>query len=95
MKKKSASQSAPARHSLGEGGFFNLRVLLGLFIVLAGVFLALAGFGVFPAPPASIAQARPTLTGPSIPSSSLRDLTVPRFGRWASTGKKTSGPEPS
>jgi len=36
MKKKSASQSA----------FFNLRVLIGLFIVLAGVFLALAGFGV-------------------------------------------------
>src|SRR6266571_7428711 len=39
MKKKSASQSA----------FFNLRVLIGLFIVLAGVFLALAGFGVFSA----------------------------------------------
>src|SRR6266404_8511861 len=39
MKKKSASQSA----------FFNLRVLTGLFIVLAGVFLALAGSGVFSA----------------------------------------------
>src|SRR5437870_794754 len=39
MKKKSASQSA----------FFNLRVLIGLFIVLAGVFLALAGFGGFSA----------------------------------------------
>src|SRR5438552_2994046 len=36
MKNKSASQSA----------FFNLRLLIGLFIVLAGVFLALAGFGV-------------------------------------------------
>src|SRR5438132_9980536 len=36
MKKKSASQSA----------FFNLRVLIGLFIVVAGVFLALAGFGI-------------------------------------------------
>src|ERR1700732_3742590 len=36
MKKKSASQSA----------FFNLRVLFGLFIVMAGVFLALAGFSV-------------------------------------------------
>ncbi len=57
MKKKSASQSAPARRSLstrrslarrpvGEGGFLNLRVLMGLFIVLAGVFLALAGFGI-------------------------------------------------
>src|SRR2546425_748024 len=30
---------------LGEGGFFNLRVLIGLFMVLAGVFLALLGFG--------------------------------------------------
>ena len=36
MKKKSASQSA----------FFNPRVLIGLFIVLAGVFLALLGCGV-------------------------------------------------
>ena len=37
MKKKSASRSA----------FFNLRVLIGLFVVLAGVFLALAGPGTF------------------------------------------------
>jgi hypothetical protein len=37
MKKKSASQSA----------FFNLRVLIGLFVFLAGVFLALLGFGTF------------------------------------------------
>ena len=47
MKKKSTSQSAPARHSLGEGGFFNLRVLVGLVVVLAGVFIALLGFGAF------------------------------------------------
>src|SRR5450756_2222745 len=39
MKKKSASQSA----------FFNLRVLTGLFIVLAGVVLALGGLGTFSA----------------------------------------------
>src|SRR6267142_5686494 len=39
MKKKSTSQSA----------FFNLRVLIGLFTVLAGVFLALVGFGAFSA----------------------------------------------
>jgi hypothetical protein len=37
MKKKSASQSA----------FFNLRVLIGLFVFLAGVFLALLGMGAF------------------------------------------------
>src|SRR6266542_6320760 len=47
MKKKS-SQSA----------FFNLRVLIGLFVVLAGVFLALAGFGTFSAITASSAQAQ-------------------------------------
>src|SRR2546430_4095919 len=39
MKKKSTNQSA----------FFNLRVLIGLFIVLAGVFLALFGMGAFSA----------------------------------------------
>src|SRR5437899_12329363 len=47
MKKLSTSQSAPVRRTLGEAGFFNLRVLIGLFIVLAGVFLALLGFGAF------------------------------------------------
>ena len=38
MKKKSASQSA----------FFNIRVLIGLFVVLGGAFLALVGFGARP-----------------------------------------------
>jgi S-layer homology domain len=55
MKKKSTCQpvrgslgeggSAPAHHSLGEGGFLNLRVLFGLCVMLAGVFLALVSFG--------------------------------------------------
>ena len=63
MKKKSTSQPVPARRSLstrrspasagrrlvGEGGFFNLRILTGLFTVLTGVYLALLGFGVFSA----------------------------------------------
>lgn len=39
MKKKSAAQSA----------FFNLRVLIGVFMVLASVFLAVAGIGTFSA----------------------------------------------
>src|SRR5437870_51908 len=50
MKTKSTSQSA----------FLNLRVLIGLFVALAGVVLALIGFGTFPAPAASMARARPT-----------------------------------
>jgi hypothetical protein len=49
MKKNSTSASAPARRHLGDGGFFNLRVLIGLFVILAGVFLAFAGFGAFSA----------------------------------------------
>jgi hypothetical protein len=52
MKKKSTSQSA----------FFNLRVLIGLFTVLAGVFLALVGFGAFSVQ----AQQKPTLTQATI-----------------------------
>src|SRR5437763_4379830 len=48
MNKKSASRSA----------FFNLRVLIGLFIVLAGVFLALIGLGTFSGLTASSAQAQ-------------------------------------
>jgi hypothetical protein len=47
MKKKSISQSA----------FFNLRVLAGLGLALAAVFLALAGLGAFSALAASMAQA--------------------------------------
>src|SRR6266487_2856082 len=48
MKKKSTSQSA----------FFNVRVLIGLFIVLAGILVALAGLGTFSAITASSAQAK-------------------------------------
>jgi hypothetical protein len=47
MKKKTTSQSA----------FFNLRVLIGLCIVLVGVVLALAQFGVFSAAAQSVIQA--------------------------------------
>jgi hypothetical protein len=48
MKKRSASQSA----------FFNLRVLVGLFTVLAGVFLALISLGTFSGITANSAQAQ-------------------------------------
>jgi hypothetical protein len=46
MKKKSTAQSA----------FFNVRVLIGLLIVLAGTFMALASFGVFSATAAGLVQ---------------------------------------
>src|SRR6266481_6067043 len=48
MKQKSTSQSA----------FFNVRVLIGLFVVLTGVFLALIGFGTFSGLTANSAQAQ-------------------------------------
>src|SRR5205823_1280193 len=58
MKKNSASQSA----------FFNLRVSIGVFVVLAGVFLALAGSGALSATAQSIIQG--TQKGKIITSSS-------------------------
>src|SRR5438094_947269 len=57
MKKKSTSRFAPALRSLGEGGFFNLRVLIGFVFCLAGVFIALAGAGLYLG--SSKAQAQP------------------------------------
>src|SRR5436309_5507939 len=48
MKQKSTSQSA----------FFNLRVLIGLFVVLTGAFLALIGLGTFSGLTASSAKAQ-------------------------------------
>src|SRR6266513_1678484 len=72
MKKTTASQSA----------FFNLRVLIGLFIVLAGAFLALVGFGAFSAQ----AQQKPHIitnsTDPLVPNgfdcSQIRALGIDR-----------------
>src|SRR6266480_234398 len=64
MKKHSTSQSVPARHSLGEAGFFNVRVLIGLFVILAGIFFALLGFGAFSA---QAQQSRTIITQPSDP----------------------------
>src|SRR5215831_8790291 len=43
MKKKSVSRSAPARRSLGEGGFFKLRLLLGVLLCFAGITIVLLG----------------------------------------------------
>jgi hypothetical protein len=70
MKTKSNSQSAPARRSpwlavvftrrrLGEGGFFNSRVLVGFALCCLGVLLSLAGLSEsVTGTPATTAQAR-------------------------------------
>ena len=49
MKKHSTSASAPVRRNSGEAGFFHLRLVIGLLVLLAGVFIALLGFGTFSA----------------------------------------------
>ena len=43
MKTNSTSRAAPARRSLGEGGFFNSRLLIGFALCSVGLLLALAG----------------------------------------------------
>ncbi len=64
MKKKSSSQFAPARRSLGEGGFFNLRVLIASVFCLAGVFIALVGAGIYLGSSKAQAQSGPASTMP-------------------------------
>ena len=41
MRKRHTAQSAPARRSLGEGGFLSLCIFLGLLVFFAGALLAL------------------------------------------------------
>ena len=64
MKKKSSSQFAPARRSLGEGGFFNFRVLIASVFCLAGVFIALVGAGIYLGSSKAQAQSGPASTMP-------------------------------
>src|SRR6476660_7828191 len=41
MKKTQTAQSAPARRSLGEGGFLNLCISFGMLTFFAGILIAL------------------------------------------------------
>jgi hypothetical protein len=52
------NESTPRAKAHLQSAFFSLRVLIGLFIVLAGVFLGLAGLGAFSVLAASMAQAQ-------------------------------------
>src|SRR5437763_1510890 len=69
MKKKSTSQSA----------FFNLRVLVGLFVALAGVSLALVGFGARPATATRNAPAGPGKYKVTTKSGQISPLIPPGF----------------
>src|SRR3954465_2133660 len=66
-------------HSNAQSGFFRVRVLTGLFLVLSGVLLTLIGFGTFSA------QAQPknkaaTSISPLVPAgfdcASIRNLGI-------------------
>src|SRR6266478_8478960 len=78
-----------ARRLVGEGGFFNLRVLIGLFIVVAGVSLALLGSGASSPSGSSSAKAQqkyqlpikvidPTLLPSGFDCSKIRELGINR-----------------
>ena len=82
MKKKSASKSA----------FFNLRVLIGLCIALAGISVALLGLDAFAANTAPVKIKNHISPHPTTLWCQW-GLTVPKFGNSASTSKRTSGPE--
>src|SRR5438067_13942970 len=56
MKKSSTYQSVPVCRYLGEGRFFTVRVVISVFTILFGAFVALAGSGVLSAPAASSAK---------------------------------------
>src|SRR5437870_9386013 len=71
MKKKSTSQSAPARRSLGEGGFFNLRVLIASLFCLTGVAIAMLGMGAFSS---AFAQAKGTRNNQASPGTQTPDV---------------------
>jgi hypothetical protein len=80
MKKHSTSQSAPACRALGEAGFFNLRVLIGLFVCLSGILLALASVGAFSAQAQQnrtiIAQSNDPLVPVGFDCSKIRELGI-------------------
>src|SRR6201987_6148156 len=78
MKKRSTSKSVPARRSLStrsslaprlacEGGFFNLRVLIGLCTALAGISLALLGLDAFAANSAPVKMRNHIITASNDP----------------------------
>jgi hypothetical protein len=87
MKQRCGSQSA----------FVNLRVLIGLFIVLAGASLALLGSGALAASSPSFVKTQQKYSALNYGGDPLvlRDLTVPKFTSSALTSKRAFGLAPS
>ena len=85
MKKKSASKSA----------FFNLRVLIGLCIALAGISVALLGLDAFAANTAPVKIKNHIITTSNDPLVPVGFDCYQNSRNSASTSKRTSGPERS
>src|SRR5207253_9053512 len=68
MKKKSASQSTPVRRSLSEGGFFKLRVALGVLLCFAAITIVVL------AQPRNASQSGPPTAGQPIVQARYRGL---------------------
>jgi hypothetical protein len=66
---------ARARRSLGEGGFFNLRFVIGLLMALSGIVPALLGFGTFAVRAAGTIQTQQSYTT----ANSIDPLVPPGF----------------
>src|SRR3954452_3046842 len=71
MKKKHTAQSAPARRSLGEGGFSTLCISLEMFVFLAGVVIALFA--------ATGSQPFPYQGTPTLPAGGVYEAWVARY----------------
>jgi hypothetical protein len=88
MKKISTAKSAPARRSLGEGGFFNPRALIGFLLCFVGVLVALFAFGA----PTRALQAQGSghesskLQPGIVKISGLVSRDNPASGTWSVTG---------
>lgn len=80
MQKKSTSQSARARLSLGEDGFFHLRLVLAAVFCLAGIFTALGGAVLYLGAPKAEAQSAPRPSAVTASSPSGGPDVVPLVG---------------
>jgi hypothetical protein len=88
MKKNSTPQPTSVRRSPSEGGFFNLRVSVGLLALLAGVFLLALGEFATAIPSKGSSNALPAyLSGPAASGAPLSgQLTGQTFARVTSQG---------
>ena len=88
MKKNSTPQPTSVRRSPSEGGFFNLRVSVGLLALLAGVFLLALGEFATAIPSKGSGSALPAhLSGPSASGAPLSgQLTGQMFARVTAQG---------